>query len=212
MVQLSERHPQVYAEFLKGNFVVQNSPHKFGFIGKDQSHEQSNSSLQMHGGAAGLYENPEALTLFMLAGPDCSRCIEEFESVLDSSSSNTTAHHEKAYALQVKYKKDVLSFVEIVEHLCNPFDNEHQLVALHSQEVMEQEVVASLTHIHEAGKELHAKCVEPTPDLTVLPITSTIKRQKVLTFANRPITTKKGRTAGRVQKNTSLITRLFLSL
>ena len=83
MVQLSETHPDIHAKFLKGNFVVQKSPHKFSLIGKDQSHEQSNKRLQSHGGAVGLYENPEALPLFMLAGPDCSRCVEEFEVVLD---------------------------------------------------------------------------------------------------------------------------------
>ena len=91
MVQLSETHPDVLAEFLKGNVVVQQSPHMFSLIGK-QSHEQSNNSLQAHGGAVGLYENPEALTLFMLAGPDCSRCVKEFEVVLDTPRSNT-AHH-----------------------------------------------------------------------------------------------------------------------
>ena len=32
----------------------------------NQAHEQSNKSLQEHGGAVGLYENPEALTLFIL--------------------------------------------------------------------------------------------------------------------------------------------------
>ena len=50
--------------FLKGNFVVQRSAHKFSQISKDQSHEQSNKNLQAHGGAVGLYENPEVLTVY----------------------------------------------------------------------------------------------------------------------------------------------------
>ena len=99
MVQLPQKHPQLYAEFLKGNFVVQRSAHKFSQISKDQSHEQSNKNLQVHDSAVGLYENPEALTLFMLAGPDCTRCIEEFETVLDTTTSGT-AHHEEAGAMQ----------------------------------------------------------------------------------------------------------------
>ena len=129
MVQLSETHPDKHAEFLKGNFVVQKSTHKFSLIGKDQSHEQSNKSLQSHGGAVGLYENPEALTLFMLAGPDCSMCVEEFEVVLDTPRSST-AHHEEAHSLQVKYRKDVLSVVETVEQFGNPFGPGHALVTL----------------------------------------------------------------------------------
>jgi hypothetical protein len=211
MVQLPEKHPQLYAEFLKGNFVVQRSPHKFSLIGKDQSHEQSNKNLQAHGGAVGLYENPDALALFMLAGPDCCRCIEEFEAVLDTASSRT-AHHEEASALQTQYKKDVLSFVEIVEQLGNPFDSGHELVALHTQEVMKDDVVASLAQLHNLGKDLHAKFVTQTLEQDSLPITNTLKRQNVLTFANRPVTAKKGGTSGSAQRNSTLITKLFLSL
>ena len=94
MFQLSETPPDIHAKFLKGNYiVVQKSPHKFSLIGKDQSQEQSNKSLQSHGGAVVLYEIPETLTLFMLSGPDCTRCVEEFEVVLDTPRSST-AHHE----------------------------------------------------------------------------------------------------------------------
>ena len=100
--QLSETHPDIHAKFLKGNFVVQTSPHKFSLIGKDQSHEQSNKSLHSHGGAVTvvLYDIPETLTLFMLAGPDCSRCVEECEVVPDTPRSNTV-HHEEAHSLHV---------------------------------------------------------------------------------------------------------------
>ena len=129
MVQLSETHPDIHAKFLKGNFVVQKSPHKFSLIGKDQSHEKSNKSLQSHGGAVGLYENPEALTLFMLAGQNCSRCVKEFEVVLDTPRSST-AYHEEDHSLQVKYRKEVISFFETVEQFGNPFGPGHELVAL----------------------------------------------------------------------------------
>lgn len=81
MMLLSQKHPEVYAEFMKGNFVVQKSTRKFSLIVRDQSHEQSNKSLQEHGGATGLYENPEALTLFMLTAPESARIIEEFVAV-----------------------------------------------------------------------------------------------------------------------------------
>ena len=66
-----------------------------------------------------LYEIPETLTLFMLAGPDCSRCVEEFEVVLDTERSSTV-HHEEANSLHVRYRKDVLSFVETVEQFGHP--------------------------------------------------------------------------------------------
>ena len=53
--QLRRNHPKLYAEFLKGNFVVQRSARKFSLIGKDHSYEQTNKNLRAHGGAVGLY-------------------------------------------------------------------------------------------------------------------------------------------------------------
>ena len=50
MMQLPTKHPKVYEEFMKGNFVVQRSRHKFSLMGKDQSHEHSNKLLQQSGG------------------------------------------------------------------------------------------------------------------------------------------------------------------
>ena len=52
MVQLPHKDPQLY---IKGNFVVQMSDHKFSLIRKEQSHEQSNKNLQADRGAVGLY-------------------------------------------------------------------------------------------------------------------------------------------------------------
>ena len=61
MVQRAQQNPEVNAEFMKGNFVVQMSRRKFSLMAKDQAYEQSNKILQTKGGAAGLYENHEAL-------------------------------------------------------------------------------------------------------------------------------------------------------
>ena len=54
MVQLAQQNPEVHAQFMKGNFVVQQSRRKFSLMAKDQAHEQSNNIPQTKGGAAGL--------------------------------------------------------------------------------------------------------------------------------------------------------------
>ena len=69
-----------------GNFVVRKSAKKFSLIAKDQVHGPNNKSLQADGGASGLYESHEALILFMLAGPDCARIVEEFEATYNQPS------------------------------------------------------------------------------------------------------------------------------
>ena len=71
-VQLAQQNPEMHAEFMKGNFVVQKSRRQFSLMAKEQAHAQSNKILQTNGGAAGLYEIHEAPMLFLLAGPDCA--------------------------------------------------------------------------------------------------------------------------------------------
>ena len=93
-VQLAQQNPEVHAEFMKGNVVVQKCRRKFSLMAKDQAHEQSNKILQTKGGSAGLYENNDTLMLFMLAGPDCARMVEEFEAIHDQPPSST-CHHEE---------------------------------------------------------------------------------------------------------------------
>ena len=92
----------------------------------------------------------------MLACPDCSKCVEEFEVVLDTPRSST-AHHEEAHSLQDKYRKDALSFVETVEQFGNPFGPGNELVTLDTQVVVEQEVIRFLSRVHQRGEEHHAQ-------------------------------------------------------
>lgn len=86
----------------------------------------------------------------------------------------------------------MLSFVEAVEQLCNPFiATGQELVALDTQEVMEQEVVISLSQVHEVGQALQAEYISQRLDRARVP--DTIARNQILTFANHPDPTKKAK-------------------
>ena len=161
-------------------------------------------------------ENPEALALFILAGPDCARIVEEFEAVYDPPPSST-AHHEEGHSLQVKFCKDELSFVDVVVHMGNPFiATRQELVALDTQNVMEQVVVTSLSQIHAVRQALHAAYVTERLEKASVPISDTIMftfANNMFTFANRPDPKRKGKKDNCTQKqNMTLITQLFLSL
>jgi hypothetical protein len=54
--------------------------------------------------------------------------------------------------------------------------------------------------------------VSETNEQVTLPITNTLNRQKVLTFANRSVHTKKVSKSGSAQRNFSLIAKLVLFL
>ena len=54
------------------------------------THEQGYANVKGEGGAVGLTDNPSALRRWMVAGPDFSRMIQEFES-----SDNQTVENEQ---------------------------------------------------------------------------------------------------------------------
>ena len=113
LVELPVKHPGVYEEFKKGHFVVQRSRHKFSLIAKDQSHEQSHKKLQAGGGGlSDMYDDANAFALYMLAGPDSVRLIDQFESVLTTSDSSV-AHHEESPALQRRSMTNSWVYLEI---------------------------------------------------------------------------------------------------
>ena len=151
--------------------------------------------------------------LFMLAGPNCARMVEEFEAIHDPPPSST-GHHEEGRSLQATFRKDISSFMKVVGQLSNPFvATSLELVAFDTQNVMAESVVASLSEIREVCQTLHAAYVrERLEDLSV-PISDIIKRNNMLTFANRSELRKKSRRDVGVQRhNMSMVTQLFLSL
>ena len=208
---LSSKHPDLLREFRSGNFVVQRSEHKFSCMGKDQSHEQSNKKLQSAGGLSDLYDEPDTLALYMLSTPDMLRIIEEFELVLNTES-KSTKHHEEAHSLQVKFLRDVKSLTTTLSQQGNPFRNkEALLVTLHTREVMDEVVTASLCQVLDVGKKAHDEFVSKRLVECSVPIGAKITKKNVYTFHNRPLV-KQSKGKKSAQQNTALTTKLFMSL
>ena len=129
--------------------------------------------------------------LFMLAGPDCARMVEEFEAIHDPPPSSS-GHHEEGRSLQATFRKDASTFVKVVGQLGNDLvATSLLLVALDTQNVMEESVVASLSEIREVCQTLHAAYVRERLEDSSVPISYIIKGNNTLTFANRPELRKK---------------------
>ena len=56
MLALNDTHPDVYTEFMKGNFVFHESNREFSGLALDQAHEHSNTFVKADGGAIGKTE------------------------------------------------------------------------------------------------------------------------------------------------------------
>ena len=107
MLKLESLQPHVYKEFQDGGFVVQRSSHRFSSMGLDQNHEQLNKEIKGDGGVHGLYNDPDALRKWMVAGPEIARLVSEFEESFRNEPSSYLHHDESLKKYCMKYSVHV---------------------------------------------------------------------------------------------------------
>ena len=92
---------------------------------------------------------------WMIAGPEVSRVVEEFHKELDYSACKTnTGHHDQAPIVQATFGKDVLSLINVMEDLGNPFEEEStNLLVLDSKEIADHAAVEMVKNIRRIGQE-----------------------------------------------------------
>ena len=150
MLDLQNRHPTVHSEFTKGSFVVHKTQNMFSSIPPDHAHEQVNALVKGEGGAVGVTESPAALRRWMVAGPELSRMVKEFEDI--STTKKDLRHHEQTPAIQSSFMKDVKSLIKSFEESGNPFlDESEELMAIHTKDVMDPSIVKSGQDVTKIG-------------------------------------------------------------
>ena len=73
------QHAAVFKEFCEGTFVVQTTNSTFSAIAIDQCHEQRTADVKGSNGAIGLMDDAAARRRWMVAGPEVSRIVAEYE-------------------------------------------------------------------------------------------------------------------------------------
>ena len=214
MCGLSTKHPDVYTQFMNGNFVVHKTKSLFSAIALDHAHEQVNAGVKGEGGAVGLTENPAALRRWMVAGPELSRMIAEFEGSVSSPVFIVHGHHEQNPGFQNTFATDVLHLVASFEELGNPFSEEgEELMAIHSKEIMDSSVVNTVRNARKIGEEqfktfMNERLVERNK-----PITEPIKKNNLPTFNvhSKKVVSKDKAKVGVLKQDLALFSRLYIS-
>ena len=184
MNALNITHPSIHSEFHKGNFVVQRSTHPFSSMAMDQSHEQLNKSIKGEGGAVGLTEDPVALRRWMIAGPELSRVVTEFEDTLCDVSPSSNKHHEQVPHVQTTFAKDIKSLVVTFEELGNPFlEYSKELVVLDTKIIMHDKAVQSVMSAKQLGiEQYHAFVADRIISNNNAAITDTLSKNSLPLF------------------------------
>ena len=195
MMNLTEKHPDVLAEFKSGNFVVHKTSKKFSTMALDQCHEQNNAMVKGSGGAIGLTGNPAALRRWMVAGPEIARIATEFEEQAikqqDGAGDTRHHHHDQQPAVQAVFLKEVKALVTVMEEMGNPFlERSQDLLVIDTRDIMDTQVAETVRRIETLGKEQYTKFVTERLERCTTPLTETIPKNKLPLFSRPPLKIK----------------------
>ena len=212
MCVLQSTHPDVYKHFSEGCFTVHKTIRQFSDIALDQAHEQVNAEVKGEGGAVGLTENPAALRRWMVAGPEVSRMVQEFEG--SNSSPESCAHHEQKPGVQSAFHKDVQNTVMSFEELSNPFmEAGPYLMMIHTKDIMDDAVVSTVNNARTTGEEQFTLFQRERLVERSRPVSDPLKKNNLSTFT---MATKKNVSKNKAQVNVlkedcSLFSRLYIA-
>ena len=102
--------------------------------------------------AIGLTENETTLDRWFVSGPEVARILSEFEAD-ESDSVSSSPHHEQNHAAQQAFATDVQKLVKTLQSMGNPFEDQRDLVALHSWAIVDSDVADYAGKLYDLGKE-----------------------------------------------------------
>ena len=115
ITELPTKHPDVAREFNAGNFTIQKTNRVFSAIPIAQAHEQNNACSKRDGGTVGLTDNPSALQRWLVAGPEVTALIKDFEDAHQlMGRRHEVIHHDQTANVQNASRKDVCSLGNVM--------------------------------------------------------------------------------------------------
>ena len=216
MSELPTKHPDVAREFEAGNFTIRKTKRAFSAIAIDQAHEQNNAYIKGDGGVVGLTDNPSALRRWMVAGPEVTSLIGDFEN--SNQFTHTTQekrlHHDQTASVQKTFKKDVCSLVSAIEDLGNPFEEDTEdLLVLHSKEIAGSSAVETVRKVLKIGEQQFRAFSEERLIKRTKSIWDPIRRNKFKVFVHsaEKIAGKKRQQVISLKSDIALFSRLYIS-
>ena len=125
-----------------------------------------------------MTEDPSALKRWMVAGPEISRLVANFETVSgtkDAKKSNR--HHEQTETVQRAFFEKVKQLTMVMEEMGNPFEEESgDLLTLDTKDIADPSAAQLIATHHERGKDKFSSFMANLQWSMTAPSTSLSKR------------------------------------
>ena len=208
--------PDLWAEFMKGNFCVTNGVAGFTAIAPDQGIEQENRTLKVIGGIVGITQNEKALDKFFLIAPELSKLLHEFAAEYGSDNNDKrTQHHEITGGKLSRMMKNARKLTDVFREHGDPFmapEDEDEIYNLLTKEVMTETVSQDILERDEIGQRIFVEF--DTERLTEgrLCVWDKITKKKLKTFrtANATIEINAGGKLVKIKEERGLLQRLIV--
>ncbi|KAJ8046459.1 hypothetical protein HOLleu_05133 [Holothuria leucospilota] len=211
MVTLEEKHPQVAQEFHNGKFVIHKSNREFSGMAIDQAHEQANAVIKADGGAIGIKEDPSALRRWMVAGPEVSHLVAQYEKASGAQeTSQQNSHHEQNQRAQNAFLERVEKLFNVMTDMGNPFqEDSRDLMSLDTKDIAHPSAAKLISTHYEKGKarfEEFMKGLEEKVSIFYEPI----KKNRIDFFCQEPVSSEISKEKA-IKKDCQLFSKLFIS-
>ena len=152
----------------------------------DQAHEHANAVIKSDGGAIGITEDASALRRWMVAGPEVSRLVVEYESLAGAKDANESVrHHDQTEHAQRTFFEKVHKLCTTLKEMGNPVQEEtNDLLSLDTKTIATSTASETvITHLQN-GKTRFKEFMKGLESGDMSSFYKTIKRNK-LDFSNQ---------------------------
>ena len=215
MKMLNESDPEIYEEFLEGNWVVNKNPDvPFCALGADHALEQINRSMKVSGGLVGITLNPNARTKFFLIAPELARLAEDAKEMAGATSAKEGTHHHTLSASVIsREEKNIEQLVKTMENFTNPFtEQSNDLFNLVTKVVMPSKVKKDLLEQNDIGQELFQSFVKDRIKSGKINLWSPMKKRKLQTWKTmgKKVTVSSAGQIVELQEDRNLFARMMV--
>jgi hypothetical protein len=149
MATLKKRLPEVARQFDQGAFIVHKTKRPFSALAINHAHEQNNKIVKGDGGAVSLMENQRALLRWMVAGPEITRAVDDFETKCLNGSIVVNIESKLKHHKDTEFVKNFFAKEVKIDEMGNPFLEESgeesgNLLVLDSRNVADPAIADSV--------------------------------------------------------------------
>ena len=215
MQETEKQHPEIWAEFVKGNFCVTKGVVGFTSIGPDHGIEQENRELKVVGGIVGITQNEKSLDKYFLIAPELSNLQREFENTYyTGNNEKRTQHHELTGGKLSRVTQNAIKLSAVFHHHGNPFESadEDEIYNLLTKSVMNETVANDILRRDEIGQQMFEVFVTERLTEGKLSVWDKITKKKLGTYktANASTEIKVGDSIIKIKEERGLLQRFIV--